>query len=145
MATACLFILSSVVGQFPYSYNPGGYYHGGYVYYGRTPLPLYDPIRYSRFYSGSGYYNYVPPAIANPRVIIPYRSIDSLPGFTGRVVGLNERQKLITLRLPAETIAVPYGDKTQFRALDGGFPEIAPGMLINVNRNQITVLNRGQP
>jgi hypothetical protein len=132
MTAACLLVLSGVVGQFPYGYG-----------YGRTPLPYYDPIRYARFYNGEGYYNYVPPPIANPRVIVPWRSVDSLPGLTGRVLGLNQSRKLITLRLPADTIHVPYGDKTRFRALDGGFPEIAPGMLINVDHGTITVLNRG--
>jgi hypothetical protein len=60
------------------------------------------------------------------------------------VEGLNERQKLITLRLPAETVNVPYGPLTRFEAIDGSFPEIVPGMLINVNRNRVTVLARGQ-
>jgi hypothetical protein len=91
-------------------------------------------------YRGLGYYNFAPPAIANPKVIIPSRAITSLPGITGRVVALNERQQLITLRLPAETVEVPYGPLTQFRAADGDFPEITPGILINVSRNMITVI-----
>ena len=136
MTTACLFVLTSVVGQFPYQQQRG------YGYYGRTPLPLYDPIRYARYYSGSGYYNYAPPAIAPPKVIVPRRAISSLPGLTGRVVALNERQQLITLRLAAETVEVPYGPLTRFRAADGDFPEITPGILINVNQNTITVIRR---
>jgi hypothetical protein len=140
MSAACLIILSSVVGQFPYQY-PRGY--GGYGYYGRTPLPLYDPIRYARYYSGSGFYSYSPPAIAPPKVLVPQRAISSLPGLTGRVVALNERQQLITLRLAAQTVEVPYGPLTQFRAVDGDFPEITPGILINVDHNMITVIRRG--
>ena len=136
MAAASLIILTSMFGQFPY-------HSGGYGYYGRTPLPLYDPIRYARYYSGSGYYAYTPPAIAPPKVLIPTRSISSLPGLTGRVVALNERQQLITLRLAAQTVEVPYGPLTQFRAADGDFPEITPGILINVNHNLITVIRRG--
>jgi hypothetical protein len=149
MAAACLIIVSSLVGQlqFTHYYARGpGYGYGGYGgYYGRTPLPLYDPIRYARYYSGSGFYTYAPPAIANPRVIVPFKSVMSLPGITGRVVGLDERRKLITLRLPAESIEVPFGPFTKFRAADGSFPEITPGMLINVNHNMVTVLARGQP
>jgi hypothetical protein len=130
MVAAYLLMASSVVGQ--------------YGFYGRTPLWLYDPVGYSRFYSGSGYYGYPPPVVAPPRVLVPPRSVMSLPGLTGRVIGLNERQKLITLRLPAETVNVPYGPFTRFEAIDGSFPEIAPGMLINVNQNRVTVLARGQ-
>jgi len=137
MAAASLIMLTGVLGQFPYQHP------GGYGYYGRTPLPLYDPIRYARYYSGSGYYAYNPPAIAPPKVLIPRRAISSLPGLTGRVVALNERQQLITLRLAAETVEVPYGPLTQFRAADGDFPEITPGILINVNHNLITVIRRG--
>jgi hypothetical protein len=129
MIAAYLVMASSVVGQ---------------GFFGQTPLWLYDPVRYARFYSGSGYYNYPPPVLAPPRVVVPPRSVMSLPGLTGRVIGLNERQKLITLRLPAETVNVPYGPFTRFQAADGSFPEIAPGMLINVNRNMVTVLARGQ-
>jgi hypothetical protein len=130
MIAAYLVMASSVLGQ--------------YGFYGRTPLWLYDPVRYSRFYSGSGYYSYPPPVVAPPRVLIPPRSVMSLPGLTGRVIGLNERQKLITLRLPAETVNVPYGPFTRFDTIDGSFPEIVPGMLINVNQNRVTVLARGQ-
>lgn len=137
MVSACLVIAASCLGQY-------GGFQGGYGF-GRTPLWLYDPVRYSRFYSGSGYYNYPPPVFAPPKVLIPSRSVSSLPGLTGRVVGLNQRQKLITLRLPAETINVPFGPFTKFQAADGSFPEIAPGMLVNVNQNMVTVLARGQP
>jgi hypothetical protein len=131
MIAAYLVMASSVLGQ--------------YGVFGRTPAWLYDPIRYARFYSGSGYYNYPPPVLAPPKVLAPRRSVMSLPGLTGRVVGLNERQKLITLRLPAETVNVPFGPFTRFQAADGSFPEIAPGMLINVNQNMVTVLARGEP
>jgi hypothetical protein len=139
MVSACLILMGTVVGQYPHQ---GSY---GYGYFNRTPLPLYDPIRYARFYGGSGYYNFVPPAVASPKVLVPQRAITSLPGLTGRVVALNERQQLITLRLAAETVEVPYGPLTQFRAADGDFPEIKPGILINVNRNLITVIRKGQP
>src|SRR5262245_42098900 len=115
MGAACLIVLTSIVGQFPYPLARG--YGYGYGFYGRTPLPLYDPIRYARFYNGSGYYGYAPPAIAPPKVIVPSRPISSLPGLTGRVVALNERKQLITLRLAAETVDVPYGPLTQFRAI----------------------------
>jgi hypothetical protein len=146
MVTASLWIVASTLGQFTIQQSSHGRgIYGGYGYYGRTPLWLYDPVRYNRFYSGSGFYNYPPPVIAPPKVLIPQRSVDSLPGLTGRVVGLNMRQKLITLRLPAETIDVPYGPLTRFRAVDGSFPEITPGDLVNVNQNQVTVLARGQP
>jgi hypothetical protein len=134
MLSAGLFIAASVAGQF---YGPYGY--------GRTPLPLYDPIRYARYYSGSGFYGFVPPAVLNPRVIVPFRPVTSLPGITGRVVALDERRRLITLRLPAETTQVPYGPFTQFRSANGGFPEITPGSLINVNQNMVTVLAQAQP
>jgi hypothetical protein len=132
MVAAYLVLASSVLGQ------------SGYGFYGQTPLWLYDPVRYARFYSGSGYYNYPPPVFAPPKTLVPPRSVMSLPGLTGRVIGLNERQKLITLRLPAETVNVPYGPFTRFEAIDGSFPEIGPGMLINVNQNRVTVLARGQ-
>jgi hypothetical protein len=132
MVSLPLLMVSSALGQY-------------FGYYGRTPLPLYDPVRYARYYSGSGFYTYAPPAVYPPRVIIPYRSVSSLPGITGRVLELDERRKLIMLRGPAETIQVPFGPLTRFRAVDGSFPEITPGMLINVNQNMVTVLARGQP
>jgi hypothetical protein len=117
---------------------------------GPVKAQVYDPSGYADYYGRMGYYNYlyrglgyyifVPPAIANPRVIIPSRAITSLPGITGRVVALDERQPLITLRLPAETVEEPSGPLTQFRAADGDFLEITPGILINVNRDMITVI-----
>jgi hypothetical protein len=141
VGAACVLIASSCLGQFP---GRVGYGRGGFLY-GQTPLWLYDPIRYSRFYSGQGFYNYPPPVFAPPKVLVPRRSVMSLPGLTGRVVGLDQRRKLIHLRLAAETITVPFGPFTKFDAVDGGFPEIAPGMLVNVNQNRVVVLARGEP
>jgi hypothetical protein len=141
MTAACLLLVSSVVGQYPY-YPSGGYYPG-YGYY-RTPLQSYDPMRYARYYSGSGYYSYAPPAIANPEVITPKQPLTSLPGTTGLVVSVNEQKKLITVQLPANTVTVAYGPQTHFLASDGNFPVIKPGNLINVNQNTITILRRSQ-
>jgi hypothetical protein len=145
MTMAYLVILSSFVGQF----NNTQYYargvYPGYGYFGRSPLPWYDPVRYARYYSGSGFYSYTPPPIADPEVIIPKHSVTSMPGLTGLVVGLNEANKSITLRLPVKTVSVPFGPKTKFQSSDGSFPEIKPGMLVNVDHDTITVLNRGRP
>ena len=74
MTAACLLLMSGVLGQYPY-YPGGGYAPAyGYGYYQRTPLTYYDPMRYARYYSGSGYYSYAPPAVANPEVLTPRRS-----------------------------------------------------------------------
>jgi hypothetical protein len=144
MTAACLLLMSSVVGQYPY-YPGGGYYPGyGNGYYMRTPLQAYDPTRYARYYSGSGYYSYAPPAIANPEVFTPKQPVGSLPGTTGLVVSVDEKKKLITVQLPANTVAVAYGPQTHFLASDGNFPVIKPGNLINVNQNTITILQRSQ-
>ena len=145
MTAAWLVLLSSVVGQYP-SYPFYGYGNGyRNPYYGRIPLQTYDPTRYARYYSGSGYYNYVPPAIANPEVLVPKQGVPQLPGTTGLVIAVDEQKKRITLQLPASTAAVAYGPNTHFLASDGNFPIIKPGNLINVNQNTITILRRSQP
>jgi len=142
MSAACFLLLSSVVGQYPY--YPQGGYGPGYGYYTRTPLQYYDPTRYARYYSGSGYYSYAPPAIANPEVLVPKQPAASMPGTTGLVIAVDEQKKLISLQLPASTVSVPYGPNTHFLASDGNFPVIKPGNLINVNQNTITILRRSQ-
>jgi hypothetical protein len=159
MSAAWLFLMSSVVGQYPY--YPGGAYAPGYGgYYWRTPLNYYDPVRYARYYSGSGYYYYAPPAVANPEVInlrrpapTPAPATALRPatapapastGTTGVVTAVDEAQKRITLQLPVGTTSVAYGPNTHFLATDGNFPVIKPGNLINVNQNTITILRREQ-
>jgi hypothetical protein len=109
---------------------------------------VYGPAGYADYYGETGYYNYpyrapgyyrfVPPEISSPKTLIPNR------GITGRVLALDERQRSITLRLPAETVEVPYGPTTQFRAAEGVSPEITPGTIINVSSNLITVLGPGR-
>ena len=128
----------------------------GLGYYGRTPLQYYDPMRYNRFYSGEGYYTFVPPPIENPQVInlrrtsapssgvTPTSSTAATAGTTGLVVALNEQKKEITLRIPAGTAVVSYGPTTHFVAADGDLPVIKPGNLINVNQSTITILRRSQ-
>jgi hypothetical protein len=144
MTAAYFLVIASALGQYPY-YPPGGYAPGyGYGYYGRTPLPAYDPMRYSRFYSGEGYYRVAPPVIANPEVLTPRRTDESLPGTTGLVLAVDEQKKQITLQLPASKLTVAYGPATHFLATDGNFPVIKPGNLINVNQNTITILRRSQ-
>ena len=142
MAIASLIILSGFLGQYTQFYPRTNY--PGYGYYGRTPLTWYDPVRYARYYEGSGMYSYTPPAIEDPEVIAPKQSVMSLPGLTGLVVGLNEKGTAMTLRLPTKTVSVPFGPKTQFRSKDGSFPEIKPGLLVNVNQDTVTVLSQGR-
>src|SRR5436305_14539004 len=106
MTAACLLLVSSVLGQYPYypgvGYSPSyGYGYGssyGYGFPQRTPLPYMDPTRYARYYSGSGYYSYTPPAIANPEVLSPKRSVTSLPGTTGLVLAVDAKKKPLTLQ-----------------------------------------------
>ena len=143
MTAAYFLLLSSVVGQYPYYPAVGGYGYG-YPYYGRTPLPAMDPMRYSRFYSGEGYYRVAPPVIANPEVINLRRTESNPPGTTGLVLAVNEDKKQITLQLPASKTTISYGPGTHFVATDGNFPVIKPGNLINVNQNTITILRRTQ-
>jgi hypothetical protein len=140
MSAACLVLVSAIVGQYP-TYGPSY----GYGYYGRTPLNAYDPIRYDRYYSGSGFYTYAAPAIANPEVINFRKPATALPGTTGLVVSVDEKQRRIKLQLPAGTTSVAYGAGTHFLASDGNFPVIKPGNLVNVNQNTITILRRSQP
>jgi hypothetical protein len=146
LSAACLLLMSSITGQYAYypvnSYAPG--YQYGYRYYARTPLPMFDPMRYNRFYSGEGYYRYSPPVIANPQVINFTKPVTTLPGTAGLVVAVNEQTRQITLQLPASTATVSYGPTTHFLANDGDFPVIKPGNLINVNQNTITILRRSQ-
>src|SRR4051794_32411227 len=78
MTTACLLLMSSVVGQMSYypksGYSPGytsGYFPGyatGY-YNNQTPLQYCAPTRYARYYEGSGFYPYPPPPIADSEII----------------------------------------------------------------------------
>jgi len=172
MTTACLLLMSSVVGQMSYypqnGYFPGytnGYFPGyanGY-YNNRIPLQYYDPIRYARYYEGSGFYTYTPPPIADSEIInlrppattsqpaansqpaaTSQPAANSQPGMTGLVLAVNEPQKSITLQLPTGTTAVSYGPYTHFLASDGNFPVIKPGNLINVNQNTITILKRSE-
>jgi hypothetical protein len=156
MTAISLFLMSSIVGQYPYV--PGGYapmYPYGYGYYGRTPLQVYDPTRYARFYSGEGYYSYAPPVVANPEVLVPPHTTQTptrtqaprqaaASGFTGLVLGVDESRKQITVQLPTSKVNVPYGPTTHFLAADGNFPVIKPGNLISVNQNTITILRRSQ-
>jgi len=164
MMAACLILASSVVGQFPYypGYGFGfgsGYgmgYGGGYGYgmYNQMPLQLWDPTRYARYYSGSGFYSYEPPAIANPEILVPKQAAEQLAssnsdssavsGETGLVLAVNEQNKTITLQLPTGTKYVSYGPNTHFLAADGNFPVIKPGNLISVDQNTITILKREQ-
>ena len=166
MTAAYLLVMSSMLGQYPYypaagSFAPalgiGPGYGYGYGNYGRTPLQYYDPMRYNRFYSGEGYYTFVPPAIENPEVInfrrtptpttsgvTPTASTAATAGTTGLVVALNEQKKEITLKIPAGTAVVSYGPTTHFVASDGDLPVIKPGNLINVNQSTITILRRSQ-
>jgi hypothetical protein len=163
MTAAYLLVMSSVLGQYPYSpaagsfapaYGIGPGYGYGNGYYGRTPLQNYDPMRYQRFYNGEGYYTFVPPAIENPEVInlrrtptsgvTPTSSVAATSGTTGVVLALNEPKKEITLKIPAGTSVVSYGPTTHFVAADGDLPVIKTGNLINVNQSTITILRRSQ-
>jgi hypothetical protein len=153
MTAAWILLVSSVLGQVN-PYYPSGFtvgygntYGPGYGYYARTPLPAFDPMRYNRFYSGEGFYNFQPPVIANPEVINLRRSDTatsaSPAALTGRVVAVDEAKKQITVQLPAGQVIVPYGPTTHFVAADGNLPVIKPGNLISVNQNTITILRRG--
>lgn len=157
MTAACLLLMSSVVAQyFPMGgygtgYGPGygyantnGYGYGAPFY--RTPLELYDPVRYSRYYSGEGYYTYNPPVIANPEVINLRQptQTQSRPSITGVVLAVDEPHKQIKLQLPTSVAMVPYGPNTHFLAADGDFPVIKPGNLVKVEENTITIVRRTQ-
>jgi hypothetical protein len=155
MTAAWLLLASSVLGQvnpyYPAGYTLGyGNTYGGYGYFARTPLPAFDPMRYNRFYSGEGFYNFAPPVIANPEVINlrqPNSSISSstssLSGtLTGQVLAVDEPKKQITVQLPAGKVIVPFGPTTHFVAADGNLPVIKPGNLISVSQNTITILRR---
>ena len=143
MGIALLVALSSV-GQM--GFYPGGLGYPGYgnrfgfgLGYG-IPRPYYDPIGYYRHYNGAGYYTLPPTPVFPPKVITIQPRIMDRPGVTGRVVSLDEGTKTITLRLPAETVAVRYGPLTRFTSVVDSFPEIRPGALINVDHATITVL-----
>jgi hypothetical protein len=110
-------------------YDPNGY--PGYYDY---------PYRDNYLYRGLGYYRFVPPAIANPKVIIPSRAITPLPARTGPVGARDERPQSIAARLPAETVEGPHGPSAQSRAVDGDSPENMPDIHINVSRYTITVI-----
>jgi hypothetical protein len=144
MTAAYILLISSTLGQTVY-YPAGAYAPGyGYGYFGRTPLPAYDPMRYNRFYSGEGFYGFAPPPVANPEVVNLRRTDQSVPGKTGVVLAVDEQQKKITLQLPTSKETVAYGPTTHFLAADGNFPVIKPGNLVNVNQNTITILRRSQ-
>jgi hypothetical protein len=145
MGIALLVALGSV-GQFGYA-GPfqGGFGRPGFGYFGYPlSLPYYDPIGYYRYYNGAGYYRLAPTPVFPPKVITIRPWLMERPGLTGRVVGLDERARTITLRLPAETVLVRYGSETRWRAVDDSFPEIRPGALINVDHGTITVLRQGE-
>jgi hypothetical protein len=146
MSVVLLVALGSA-GQFGY---PGGYFHGGfygpygrfgypYGYYG-APLPFLDPVGYARYYNGSGYYTTPPTPVFPPKVVTVPKGLMDRPGVTGRVIGLDEQERLITLRLPAETVRVRYGPGTRWRSADDGFPEVRPGAIVNVDGSTVTVL-----
>ena len=144
LLASCL--LGQYAGSFGTGYNP--YPYGvtpGYRSRTGAPSWFYDPIGYSRFYSGAGYYPLGRQVIANPKVIVPRRAPMSLPGVTGRVVALDEGQRLITVRLPAETVRIHYGPETSWRSVGDEFPEIKAGAIINadVEQGTITVLRPG--
>jgi hypothetical protein len=156
MTAAWLLLASSVLGQVN-PYYPAGYTLGygntyGYGYFARTPLPAFDPMRYNRFYSGEGFYNFAPPVVANPEVINLRRpdtstststlASSSSATLTGQVLAVDEPKKQITVQLPAGKVIVPYGPTTHFVAADGNLPVIKPGNLINVSQNTITILRR---
>jgi hypothetical protein len=148
MTAALIVLVSSALGQ-TNPYYPAGFSLGygntyGYGYFGRTPLPALDPMRYNRFYSGEGFYNFAPPVIANSEVINFRRSdtTTSSSALTGRVLAVDESKKQITVQLPASKVIVPYGPTTHFVAADGNLPVIKPGNLISVDQNTITILRR---
>jgi hypothetical protein len=161
MPTTWILLASSLLGQVN-PYYPAGYtlgsgnnYGYGYGYFGGTPLPLYDPLRYNRFYSGQGVYGFEPPTIANPHVISVRRpdtstattastatASSSSGTLTGQVLALDEPKKQIIVQLPAGKVIVPYGPETHFLAVDGDLPVIKPGNLISVRLNTITILRR---
>jgi hypothetical protein len=129
----------------PFAYGRGYYGYGpGYGYgYGFVPRPYYDPAGYYRYYSGTGYYTVPPTYVGTPRVITVPRPLMDRPGVTGRVVSIDEGSKTVTLRLPAETARFRYGPSTRWRSLDDSFPEVRPGAIVNVDRDVVTVLRRG--
>ena len=141
MGFALLLVLGSV-GQVGYAgpYVSHGGYYAGYGYGFGLSRPAYDPIGYYRYYSGSGFYTLAPTPVFPPKVISIRPGLTDRPGVTGRVIGLDERARSITLRMPAETVSVHFGPGTRFRSVDGGFPEIRPGAIINVDRETITVV-----
>ena len=147
MQIALLLALGSV-GQFGYAGPFGSHGHGGFagpgfgLYGYAISRPAYDPILYYRTYNGSGFYTLRPTPVFPPKVITLAPGLMGRPGVTGRVVKLDEGSKTITLRLPAETVLVRYGAATRFLSLDESFPEIKPGVIVNVDGGTITVLRK---
>jgi hypothetical protein len=145
MSVVLLVALGSA-GQFGY---PGGNFYGGYGGFGwygypyahtAAPNRFWDPVGYARFYNGAGYYTTPRTPVYPPKVITVPKGLMDLPGVTGRVIGLDEQERLITLRLPAETVRVRYGPGTRWRSADDGFPEVRPGAIVNVDGATVTVL-----
>ena len=142
MSVALLVVLGSI-GQYGYAgpyLSHGGYAGYGYGYGYGLSRPAYDPIGYYRYYNGAGFYRLPPTPVFPPKVITIRPGLMDRPGVTGRVLGLDEAAKAISLRLPAETVSVRYGPGTRFRSIGDGFPEVRPGAIINVDRETITVL-----
>jgi hypothetical protein len=110
-----------------YSYPWMSYYPPGTYYFPAYPYGV--PFGYSRW------------AVQRPKVIVAPKGLMDYPGVTGRVVDFDEGSRTITLRLPAETVRVRYGPGTKWRSVWlNGFPELRPGVLINIDRDVITVL-----
>jgi hypothetical protein len=125
-----------------------GYGFGGFPY--SMISPMTNPIQYAELYEGLGYYNFPVAPIDSPKVIElgrkpPVPAITSLAevtGDTGEVLSIDEQEHKIRVKLPTQTVNVPFGPQTIWASADGRFPQVKVGSIINIENNKITIIKR---
>lgn len=73
-----------------------------------TPLPIFDPIRYQLRYAGYGDVIGPFPPISGPSRTI---SLANAP-LEGRIVSVDEKDRIFVVDLPRERVKVHYGPET---------------------------------
>jgi hypothetical protein len=127
--SSLILISASFVGQWFYPtaipyYEPNGY-PLPYGAYG-TPLPIFDPVRYQLRYDGYGAVMGPFAPLAGPPRTIGFPN----PGLEGRIVSVDDKERVFVVDLPNERVKVHYGPETLWL----GKGKLETGRLVKIDQ-----------